>query len=32
VDPHEASPTDQDDMAWALYQWQGSQPWAGVGC
>jgi Transglycosylase-like domain len=32
VDPHLASPTTQDDMAWALYQWQGEQPWAGVGC
>jgi hypothetical protein len=32
VDPHHADPTTQDDMAWALYQWQGTQPWAGVGC
>jgi Transglycosylase-like domain len=32
VDPHTAAPATQDDMAWALYQWQGTQPWAGVGC
>jgi hypothetical protein len=32
VDPHTASPATQDDMAWALYQWQGKQPWAGSGC
>ena len=32
VDPHTATPTLQDDMAWALYQWQGTQPWAGDGC
>ena len=32
VDPHTASPTLQDDMAWALYQWQGTGPWAGDGC
>jgi peptidoglycan endopeptidase LytE len=32
VDPHTASPTLQDDMAWALFQWQGTQPWAGSGC
>lgn len=32
MDPHTASPALQDDMAWALYQWQGSAPWAGVGC
>lgn len=24
-----ASPYDQDDLAWALYQWQGSRPWGG---
>jgi peptidoglycan hydrolase CwlO-like protein len=24
-----ASPYDQDDVAWALYQWQGSGPWGG---
>ncbi len=32
LDPHTASPTVQDDMAWALYQWQGTGPWAGSGC
>jgi hypothetical protein len=32
MDPHTASPTLQDDMAWALYQWQGSGPWGGSGC
>jgi len=32
VDPSTASPTLQDDMAWALYQWQGTGPWAGAGC
>jgi hypothetical protein len=26
-----ASPYDQDEMAWALYQWQGTAPWGG-GC
>jgi peptidoglycan hydrolase CwlO-like protein len=24
-----ASPYDQDEMAWALYQWQGMGPWGG---
>jgi len=24
-----ASPYDQDEMAWALYQWQGKGPWGG---
>ncbi len=32
VDPRTAGATLQDDMAWALYQWQGSTPWAGSGC
>ena len=32
VDPHTASSTLQDDMAWNLYQWQGTGPWAGDGC
>jgi hypothetical protein len=32
VDPHEASVLDQDEMAWALYQWQGKAPWNGSGC
>jgi len=26
-----ATPYDQDDVAWALYQWQGMAPWGG-GC
>jgi hypothetical protein len=32
VDPHTANPTLQDDMAWALYQWQGPGPWGDSGC
>jgi hypothetical protein len=31
VPPNLASPYDQDEMAWALYQWQGPGPWGG-GC
>ncbi len=27
--PSNASPADQDAMAWSLYQWQGSGPWGG---
>jgi len=27
--PSVASPYDQDEMAWALYQWQGNEPWGG---
>ena len=27
--PSQASPPDQDDMAWSLYQWQGNSPWGG---
>jgi peptidoglycan DL-endopeptidase CwlO len=27
--PSSASAYDQDEMAWALYQWQGSGPWGG---
>lgn len=27
--PSNASPADQDEMAWSLYQWQGSGPWGG---
>jgi len=27
--PSQASPYDQDEMAWALYQWQGNAPWGG---
>jgi hypothetical protein len=29
VVPSSASPSDQDDMAWSLYQWQGPGPWGG---
>jgi len=25
--PSNASAYDQDDLAWVLYQWQGSAPW-----
>ncbi len=32
VDPHTASAFTQDEMAWALYQWQGKSPWAAVNC
>jgi peptidoglycan hydrolase CwlO-like protein len=31
VPANQASPYDQDEMAWALYQWQGTGPWGG-GC
>ena len=27
--PSQASAYDQDDLAWALYQWQGNTPWGG---
>ncbi len=27
--PSKASAHDQDEMAWALYQWQGKSPWGG---
>jgi TolA-binding protein len=27
--PSHASPADQDEMAWDLYQWQGNGPWGG---
>jgi hypothetical protein len=30
VPPNVATPYDQDDLAWALYQWQGSGPWGGA--
>ena len=30
VPPHTASAYDQDDVAWSLYQWQGSGPWGGM--
>jgi hypothetical protein len=29
VPPNTASPYDQDDVAWALYQWRGAGPWGG---
>ena len=29
VPPNLATPYDQDDMAWTLYQWQGPGPWGG---
>ena len=29
VQPNTASEYDQDDLAWALYQWQGNAPWGG---
>jgi peptidoglycan hydrolase CwlO-like protein len=29
VRPNTASVSDQDDMAWTLYQWQGKGPWGG---
>jgi muramidase (phage lysozyme) len=29
VIPSQASPADQDAMALALYQWQGTGPWGG---
>jgi hypothetical protein len=31
VRPDHASPWDQDQLAWTLYQWQGMGPWGG-GC
>ena len=30
VPANAASPYDQDDVAWALYQWQGKGPWGGA--
>jgi hypothetical protein len=30
VPPNVASQYDQDDMAWTLYQWQGSRPWGNL--
>jgi hypothetical protein len=29
VRPDRASPWDQDELAWTLYQWQGKGPWGG---
>lgn len=31
VIPSQAAPSDQDEVAWSLYQWQGAGPWGG-GC
>lgn len=30
VPPNLASPYDQDDLAWALYEWRGAGPWGGL--
>ncbi len=30
VPPNLASPYDQDDLAWTLYEWQGAGPWGGL--
>ena len=30
VRPDAASPWDQDQLAWVLYQWQGNGPWGGL--
>jgi hypothetical protein len=30
VHPSAASPSDQDEIAWTLYQWQGKGPWGGL--
>jgi hypothetical protein len=30
VRPDQASPWDQDQLAWVLYQWQGNGPWGGL--
>ena len=30
VPPSTASQYDQDDLAWTLFQWQGSRPWGGL--
>jgi peptidoglycan hydrolase CwlO-like protein len=32
VPANKATPYDQDEVAWALYQWQGAKPWTGSGC
>jgi TolA-binding protein len=32
IDPRRASAYDQDEMAWALYQWQGKRPWSADPC
>ena len=30
VPPNLASPYDQDDLAWTMYEWQGAGPWGGL--
>ena len=30
VRPDQASPWDQDQLGWVLYQWQGNAPWGGL--
>jgi hypothetical protein len=30
VRPDQASPWDQDQLAWVLYQWRGNAPWGGL--
>ena len=30
VRPDQASPWDQDQLAWVLHQWQGNAPWGGL--
>ena len=30
VRPDQASPWDQDQLAWVLYEWQGNAPWSGL--
>jgi hypothetical protein len=30
VRPDQASPWDQDQLAWVLYQWRGNGPWGGL--
>jgi hypothetical protein len=32
VDAHTTNAFTQDEMAWALYQWQGKSPWGNSGC
>jgi peptidoglycan hydrolase CwlO-like protein len=29
VVPSQAAPADQDELAWVLYEWQGTRPWGG---
>jgi hypothetical protein len=30
VRPDAASPWDQDQLGWVLYEWQGNAPWGGL--